>query len=60
MLKLSITNVAISVSVITVLALLVLASPLVWVASIATDLFSDIFPARRPLKLAPVEARSDE
>jgi hypothetical protein len=58
--KLSIITIATSTGVILLLALLVKASPLVWIASLATDLFFGIFPALRALKLVPVEASSGE
>jgi hypothetical protein len=60
MIIISLLTIAVSAGVILLLALLVTASPFVWLASIAADLFIGIYPARRALKLVPVKARIDD
>ncbi len=56
--KLSIITIAKSTGMILLLTLLITASPLVWIASIAADLFFSIFPGLRVSKLVPVKART--
>jgi hypothetical protein len=58
--KLSFLTIAVSAGAILLLALLVTASPFVWIASIAADLFMSIFPGHWTPKLVPVKARIDD
>jgi hypothetical protein len=60
MLKLSLQTIAVSAGAIQLLALLITASPLVWIASIAADLIMSIFPGHRTQKLVPVKVRIND